>query len=174
MCCFRENNGRLYSKLLRNHTGEARLPECTSWIFTKLNTRLCSRRARILGSHNGRCRKYYYARGKVPTYNTNYYLLSTTLLVLELQVHKCSIVQIKYIILFNQKGRLYYTVTDNIVSDYTLAIATNARLFSRVKFVSIVVGRHASGRDQLFGIHVGRSSPIQVLRWIRTNLYRKS
>lgn len=43
-----------------------------------------------------------------------------------------------------------------ILLDYTLAIATNARLFPRVEFVSVITGRHAGGRHQLFGIHVGK------------------
>lgn len=45
-------------------------------------------------------------------------------------------------------------------SDHALAVAANARLFSRAQLVPVVAGRHAGRRHQLSRLHMGKSSNV--------------
>jgi len=40
--------------------------------------------------------------------------------------------------------------------DHALAITSDARVFSRLEFVPIAARGYAGGRNQLFGIHMGK------------------
>jgi len=60
----RENDDRLHSRLLGDHTGPTRLPERTPGLLEEPDARLRPRRTGVLGPHNGRRGKHRYARGK--------------------------------------------------------------------------------------------------------------